>query len=620
MNHFAIFQSLCACSTAAALALGCASGGDPADPPTTVGGKLASDPGALVRMEMASTTGVLLDDIPAGPAREAAAAEALAKPDSFWVGKAKRQIRLTNYRLVFRSLYYPASSKRGPLPLPPEAAWTIGINGKAKRVTNPQHDIVQVDYNFSTHILSDAPSPAIVEPNLAAIGGKHSESFNLPTDPDQLFERTGYACMDEDEYPPNSVFEANPYYFFDDSCTANKGPNSCHITNFPQESCVESLQKHTGVVKTAVNFTRVAYSKALADTVRVGTITNPNGADLAVIASAIEDEQALAYRYFNPGACELAEGVISKLGWRRILMFSATVRNDGSNWMHIGDLSTPASPWLQANIFEWSACHGHYHFSHYGTFGYNGAPGSKRAFCLEDTNRFHNDEFTPLKAEHQSCKYQGITRGWGDEYEFGIPGQWVDVTDVDVSTPHALSFDSNPDGFLCEGTPALDANGQPIFDPTQYKTAAGLTVNRIRCDMPANWQANNHGEVPFSAAPGESFVTASCKNGDIGPLRNCGFKATGGLASCTPGSTVKLTCTANGADQVVRVCERSAELGIGIPCTLQDSSANTIVSGSGQVSFTCPSVRDGGAGVGGYAVYTGAVVPSQGGGVTCKVQ
>src|SRR5689334_6386014 len=62
--------------------------------------------GALVKMQMTSNVGVVLDDIPAGPLREAAAANALAQPAQFWHDRALRQVRLTYYRLVFRGQYY----------------------------------------------------------------------------------------------------------------------------------------------------------------------------------------------------------------------------------------------------------------------------------------------------------------------------------------------------------------------------------------------------------------------------------------------------------------------------------------------------------------------------------
>src|SRR5438067_13617522 len=83
----------------------------------------STPPGALVRMQMSSSVAVLLDEIPAGAARDRAAADALAQPESFWVDRATRQANLTYYRLVFRGLFYPASWSnnshgKGPLPLP----------------------------------------------------------------------------------------------------------------------------------------------------------------------------------------------------------------------------------------------------------------------------------------------------------------------------------------------------------------------------------------------------------------------------------------------------------------------------------------------------------------------
>jgi hypothetical protein len=581
--------------------------------------------GSLIKMEMSSTVGVLLDDVPAGPMREAAAANALAQPASFWTDRATRQVRLTYYRLVFRGLYYNSSwssgnttNQYGPLPLPDKSVWNVKLTGTPHRATigtgTAAHDMVVVDYAFDTRLVTDLASPGKVDPNLGTIGGTTDELFTLPTDPDLLVERTGNACIDEDEYPANSYFEENSWYFYDDTCVA--GSNFCHLYTAASESCPNALKKRTGVSATAMHFTRLPYDTTTADKYRVGTITNPNGADLAVIQPAMTDERRIVWRYFAPGSCELEEGVIAKLGWRRLMMFSAVVQNNGTDRVHIGDLTDATNPWLTSHVFEWSACHGHYHFSHYGEFNYNGAPGSKRAFCLEDTNRFHNDEHTPLTAEHQSCHYQGIGAGWGDEYEFGIPGQWVDITDVDATKPHDLTFNSNPDAFLCEGRPVLDANGQLIFDPTSFKDAAGETVSKVRCAMPSTWHDNNLGSVSVSS-PGGSYVTDACALGQIGPNRDCGFRAQTTLHSCAPGSTVALTCTNKGAPQTLRVCEKSAAQNVGVACSFRESTSNTIVNGPTMVTFACPEVRDQ-AGMGGYSVYTASVVPAQGSGsVSC---
>ena len=578
--------------------------------------------GALIQMTMSSTVGVLLDEIPAGALREQAAANALARPAGFWEARARNHLRLMSYRLVFRSGYYPEPHGKnpktyGPLPLPPQAVWQV-TPGIPYRKKIDGHDMIVVDYTFGSYIVTDATSPGKVDPHLGRIGGTTSETFSLPVDPELLFERTGYACMDEEEFPPGSVFEENTYYYYDDTCTANS--SYCHVTVRPKMSCVEALVKKTGRVRSTLQCARVPYSPAAAAPYIVGTV-NPaaTGADLAVVTSGISDERAFMYRFFGPGACELEEGVIGQYGWRRLLAFSASVRNDGIGPIDLGDVTDPDNPYVKSNAFEFSSCHGHYHFSHYGNFGYAGAQGNKRAFCLEETNRYHNNETTPLTANYQSCIKQGIGPGWGDEYNFGIPGQWVDVTLIDTSTPHALTFDSNPDQFLCEGVPNRDGDGKLIFLPTGYINEAGLPETRVSCAFPPGWDATNIGSVPVKST-GASFVTEPCTRGQIGPNRSCGFAEPAELSSCVTGGGVRLTCTAT-APAVLRICEISGQLGVGVACTVGDSIANTTIGTSpSPVRFACPAVRDAAmvnvsgtlipqtvAGVGGYSAYRAAI-------------
>jgi hypothetical protein len=575
------------------------------------------DPGALISMTLKGTVGVLLDEIPQGEWREEAAGNALQKQgdDPFWVERAKRQARLTYYRLIFRGSFYPPG--KGPLPLPPKSGWHIEINGVPRRAKIGGHDFVLQDYTFHAHILSDAASPAASEPQLATVGGTWSEPFLLPIDPDLLLERTGYACMDEFEFPPFSVFEQSTSYFYDQTCLVETPSTSaCHVTVFPTESCQDSLANHSGLLQANMNFTRIPWNQALADRVRFPGIPRSSGADLAVIADALSQENAIYYRYFAPDACEIVEQCIAKPGWRRFLSFSANVRNDGNQDIDLGDVTDPNNPWRIANAIEFSNCHHHYHFSHYGNFQYGTLPGSKKAFCLEDTDRTHNDELTSLTPNHQSCQFQGITAGWGDEYQFGLPCQGVDITDGDTDSINpadtTLRFVANPDQFICEGFPVLDSSGNLIFDPTSFTSESGLPVSRERCNFTPGYAANNTGSTNVTAHDGVSFVSTACKNGEIGPLRDCGFSAQPMMSSCTPGQTVQLSCKADDAPQVLRVCEKSEALG-GVDCTLRDSLANVLVKPAGTtVSFTCPAVRDASlAGTGGYSLYQAPLLPSQ---------
>src|SRR5207342_1332130 len=95
-------------------------------------------------------------------------------------------------------------------------------------------------------------------------------------------------------------------------------------------------------------------------------------------------------------SCAIAEQCVGGKGFRRLLQFNASEKNTGTRPVDIGDVDyffdTPDDPTPNANhhIYEYSACHMHYHFSHYATFSFGGDTGlgSKRAFCLESVARY----------------------------------------------------------------------------------------------------------------------------------------------------------------------------------------------------------------------------------------
>lgn len=73
---------------------------------------------------------------------------------------------------------------------------------------------------------------------------------------------------------------------------------------------------------------------------------------------------------------------------------------------------------------------------------------------------------------------------------------------------------------------------------------------------------------------------------------------------------MNLKCHTRGSKQVLRICERSEVLGVGVSCTFPDSVFNEVVDGNGKfVSFACPAVRDSTTGAGGYSVYEAPVLP-----------
>src|SRR5262249_50022839 len=447
----------------------------------------ASDPGALVRVTMSSTVGVLLDEVPPSMRRRVEAA-LLRKPRECWDALARKQVGATVYRLIFRPAFYPRTG-RNQLPLPPPETWTIAIERGPKSFSIDGHRLIGVEYTMSSVLVSDRDSPAAAEPLLARSGGKGAGPFVLPVDPELLLQRTGLACLDESELPPNSVDEENALTFYDHTCDV-EAPDAllCHLTRpLPQESCVTALRKRVGRVRTSMRFERLPWSSALAAWYRVGAVPTVSAADLAVIPAGLADHR-VEYRYIPPGSCALAEGCVGGTGWRRLLKFTASLKNTGGQPLHIGPIdyfiTGQNTSNQQHHLFEYSACHNHYHFVHYANFAYGASPGDKRAFCLQTTRRYFNNETTSLVSPYFDCTYQGISPGWGDDYVAGLDCQWIDVTGIDTQAgpvTRTLSFQANPDGFLCEGRPILDSLGAPTYVPTPFTTAAGEPVDRFAC-------------------------------------------------------------------------------------------------------------------------------------------
>jgi hypothetical protein len=208
-----------------------------------------------------------------------------------------------------------------------------------------------------------------------------------------------------------------------------------------------------------------------------------------------------------------------------------------------------------------------------------------------------------------------VAPGWGDTYIAGVECNWIDITDVAIpstGTTQNLRFELNPDAFLCEGTPVLDANGEPVYEPTSFVTETGDPVDRPVCDFARNYSVNNVGTRAIHVPKDGGLTTSACTRKQAGPLRDCGFTEQQENIACAPGKKVQLTCNvpANASNQVLRVCENSAKLG-GIACSYSESVTNVVVENGGKnVSFKCPAARGVGEPGGTYALYTAPVLPT----------
>ena len=588
---------------------------------------LRAAPGALVEVTLDSRVGVVLDEIPQSQ-RAAAASYYLNKPNQFWKDRASLQARHTNYRLTYRHLFYADSDPpKGMMAMPPQELWRIDLKpGGAKRVTTDDgHDAVVINYTLRGTLLSDAATPASADAALAHVGGAVEEPFNLPLDPEFVFQRTGYACIDEDGYPLRTAESENVSQLFDQDCDVETPEEpSCHYTEYPTESCKKALKRHVGRIDTALRFERVRYERSKADQVRVASYTQTQVPDLAVLPENLETNR-IVYRYIEPGSCAIEEGCVTGSGWRRLLEYDASIKNTSTVDLTVGAVDED-SPFVQHNVFEFSACHEHYHYSHYGDFRYGAQQGDKRAFCIESTDRYYNSEQTPLTHPY-GCDNQGIASGWGDTYIAGVECNWIDVTNLNIpaaGTTQTLEFKLNPDKFICEGEPVTDDNGEQLFTPTDEIGENGEPVDRPLCDFFSGYKNNNLGQRNVTVPKDGGFITAACTRSQAGPLRDCGFKERAENQSCRPGRAVHLRCKTESSDppQVLRVCENSTQLGGVTACMYREALTSAIIGSSWtNVDFTCPAARDANEPGGGYGYFTAPVLATDANrSVTCQVR
>jgi len=583
------------------------------------------DPGALVRVSIASQVGVLLEDLPAGADRDRAATEALAQPEAFWLARARMQLSATRLRLTYRRWFALRDGMVGKrqLPLPPTEGWELAIAGPARREMVDGHDVVVVDYTMRAMLVTDVESPGTAEAALRTVGGRWEEEFTFPVDPDLLFQRTGHACIRETLDVASHVDSENALLFYDDGCLGTAtGLLNCHRTTgtWP-ESCDESLAAHVGRVTAPLVYERLPWDEATADAARIGG-DGPETPDLEVIGEGLEVERVV-WEYFAPDSCAIFEGCVREPGWRRLLKFDASLRNVGNTALDLGTVD--GSIFEEHNVYEFSECHEHFHFRFYGDFTFGtGADeriGDKRAFCLLSTSRYENHERSPLFHGYDTCSVQGIAPGWGDDYYAGLDCQWIDVTEVDTGAGPVtgpLRFEANPDRFLCEGTLQTDAMGEIAFESTTFTTETGAPVDRPLCEFGPTHDANNTEMRDVLVSPG-GMVTDACPRVARSPLRDCGFTMQPELLTCVPGETVRLSCSTTGTTpQALRLCEGSAELGHGIACLANEALATGLLAGAaGDVDFVCPAMRSATEPGGRYAIMTAAIFEGAPGTVTC---
>jgi hypothetical protein len=147
--------------------------------------------------------------------------------------------------------------------------------------------------------------------------------------------------------------------------------------------------------------------------------------DLTLVRSRTAKTLSVEKRYFPEDDCAVVEGCIGAPGWRTLLRFDVAVANVGRGDLKLG------SPGEKPYLYEWSDCHGHYHYRNlinyliYNTSGRLVTRGAKQAFCLRDNYKYIR---TAPDSHGYDCENQGLTAGWEDVYDKSLDCQWIDIT------------------------------------------------------------------------------------------------------------------------------------------------------------------------------------------------
>lgn len=147
-------------------------------------------------------------------------------------------------------------------------------------------------------------------------------------------------------------------------------------------------------------------------------------------------------------ACLFEEGCVTGTGRRRVVRFGTRIGNIGTRDLVIG------APEAGNPLWEFDACHGHYHFESHAQYDLIDPAtsqilpiGVKNGFCLRDNEAW--EAAASLTCDAYDCESQGISAGCADVYDASLDCQWVDITNVSPGD-YTLRVTTNPNAQLPE--------------------------------------------------------------------------------------------------------------------------------------------------------------------------
>jgi hypothetical protein len=171
--------------------------------------------------------------------------------------------------------------------------------------------------------------------------------------------------------------------------------------------------------------------------------------DLVIDAAYMAETLAEDFVDVSGDTCLFEEGCVTGTGRRRVIRFGTRIGNVGTKDL-IAGAPTSGNP-----LWEFDACHGHYHFESYAQYDLVDAAtsqalpiGVKNGFCLRD-NEAWDAAGANSACDLYDCDSQGISAGCADVYDAALDCQWVDITDVSPGD-YTLRVMTNPNAQISE--------------------------------------------------------------------------------------------------------------------------------------------------------------------------
>lgn len=185
--------------------------------------------------------------------------------------------------------------------------------------------------------------------------------------------------------------------------------------------------------------------------------------DLTIDAGVLAGSFSFSQEDATLNPCLQAEQCLSGPGVRTVLRFSTRTLNVGTSDFVIGDPSENPN-------YHYDTCHMHYHYHQYAAYrlldGANNVvvTGRKQGFAIIDMGPIDpSDPNTPSDPVYNGG-FQGIQRGWYDEYGSYLQCQWIDITGVPPGD-YMLQVEVNPERLIAETSYENNVVNVPVTIP-----------------------------------------------------------------------------------------------------------------------------------------------------------